>query len=205
MFARLWSSSATPAVAKNEAEEPPESDSASPPPPSESVPPTVTPAPKPKPRKPRTSKKKAPAEAEDAPDASQNGNADLRIVITGTNGPDGSFTDLDGLRQLVADVPARTLHQFVKQRLDVQRAGVAKKRPNANVFPTLENDYPVISAFFTGLVAPPKHHCLRSVGCVVLLQIPSDDVWFRCHQDYYDVDNSPRSCVSGTPALRTLS
>jgi hypothetical protein len=162
MFAlRLFSSSAVP---KNDVEEAPESDSASPPPPSESVPPTVTPAPKPKPRKPRASKKKAPANGEDAPDASHNGDADLKIVTTGGGSGDGAFKDLDGLRELIANIPPKTLHAFLKQRLDVHKArgGAAKKRPNANVFPTLDNDYPVISAFFTGLTPPPRHHCVRS-------------------------------------------
>lgn len=164
MFARLFSSSAVPTTAKNDVEDAAESDSASPPPPSESVPPTVTPAPKPKPRKPRTSKKKAPVDGEDAPDASHNGDADLKIVTAGSGGG-GDFKNLDELRELIANVPPKTLHAFLKQRLDVQKArgGAGKKRPNADVFPTLDNDYPVISAFFTGLSAPPRNHCVRSV------------------------------------------
>lgn len=156
MFSRLWSTTSIPTT-KTDAEEPPESvDSASPPPPSESVAAPVAP----KPKKPRAPRKKALMKAPDAPDASHDGDNDLKIV-TNTSGTNGAgFKDIEGLRELIASVPPKTLHQFLKQRLDVQKAG-AKKRPNANVFPTLDADYPVISAFFTGLTAPPKNHCVR--------------------------------------------
>lgn len=175
MFSRLWSSSSVPNT-KADAEEPPESTaSASPPPPSESVAATALPA-APKPKKPRAPRKKAAPKATDAPDASTNGDAGLKVVVDSAEPNGTGFKDIEGLRELIAAVPPKTLHVFLKQRLDVQRPGT-KKRPNANVFPTLDADYPVISAFFTGLTAPPKQHCVR------------------CHQDYFDIDNGPRSCV----------
>jgi len=130
MFSRIWSSASVPTVTKTDAEEPPESvDSASPPPPSESVATLAVPA-APKPKKPRAPRKKVPVNASNAPDASASGDADLKLV-TNSSGADGSgFKDLESLRVLVANVPPKTLHHFLKQRLDVQRAG-GKKRPNS--------------------------------------------------------------------------
>jgi len=148
--------------------------SASPPPPS-----TVTepiPAP-PKPRKPRKSTKKSLPAPENAPDAS----ADVKE----TNGAKAGTATLDELKELITHVPPKTLHLFLMQRLDVQKPGRTKKRANANVFPTLQNDFPILSAFFNGLEAPPKRHCLR------------------CHSDYVDIENGPRACVRSTHALTT--
>ncbi|CAG7848695.1 SubName: Full=Uncharacterized protein {ECO:0000313/EMBL:CCA69083.1} [Serendipita indica DSM 11827] len=146
-------------------------DSASPPPPSV-VTETATPQPTaaPKPRKPRKSTKKA-APAGEGGEVQKEG-AD-KVEATQ---PDVS--NLGGLKELIHTVPPKTLYQFMVQRLDIQKPGArGKKKPNPNAFPTLENDFPVLSSFFTGLVVPPKKHCLR------------------CHSDYFDIENGPRSCV----------
>ncbi|KAG8761468.1 hypothetical protein FRC14_003881 [Serendipita sp. 396] len=147
-------------------------DSASPPPPSVLTE-TATPVPAaPKPRKPRKSIKKA-AAAEGGGDKPAEENAN------GTaNGTAGEIKTVNALKELVRDVPPKTLHLFLMQRLDIQKTvGKAKNKPNPNAYPTLENDFPVLSSFFNGLVLPPKNHCLR------------------CHSDYVDIENGPRSCV----------
>lgn len=140
--------------------------SASPPPPSTVT--EQTPA-LPKPKKPRQrTKKRAPA-TENALNASE----EAKVA----NGTKAGTASLDELKELIANVPPKTLHLFLMGRLDVQKPGRTKKRPNANVFPTLQNDFPVLSAFFNGLEPPPKRHCLR------------------CHSDYVDIENGPRACV----------
>lgn len=141
--------------------------SASPPPASTATEPTPAP---PKPRKPRKSTKKSLPAPENAPDASAEAKE--------TNGTKAGTATLDELKQLVTQVPPKALHRFLMERLDVQKPGKAKKRANANVFPTLQNDFPILSAFFNGLEAPPKLHCLR------------------CHSDYFEIENGPRACVS---------
>ena len=139
-------------------------DSASPPPPSVLTE-TATTA-NSKPRKPRKYTKKA------AP-AGEGG------TVQQAAAPPPDVTTLDGLKELIQIIPPKTLHHFMMQRLNVQKPGArGKKKPSPNMFPTLENDFPVLSSFFTGLVAPPKKHCLR------------------CHSDYVDIENGPRSCVS---------
>ncbi|PVG03695.1 hypothetical protein CPB86DRAFT_810749 [Serendipita vermifera] len=161
MFSRLWSSRSTSDLKQEStptpAEKPDESSgSASPPPPSVLTESGATPAPKPK--KPRKSTKKSPLAGESAPDAS---NAD------GT---------LQELKELIAQVPPKTLHSFMVERLDAQKSG-RKKKPSPKVYKELEKDFPVLGSFFTGLVLPPKLHCVR------------------CHTDYVEIENGPRSCV----------
>src|SRR5258706_4846325 len=75
---------------------------------------------------------------------------------------------LVSLRGVVQACPPKILHSWILDRLD----------PDSQIaFPTLEADMPTISAFFSGLEPPQAKHCVR------------------CHLDYYDVDNGPRSCV----------
>lgn len=182
MFSFWSSKSADPANGERD------SNSASPPP--ASVLTETTPAPAsvkatPKPRKPRKSMKRADGEGEDA-SKTKNENG-----TTNTKDKDGKAAEaappptadsLTGLRELVTSVPPKALHIFVMQRLDAPGAKKGKgKRANENVFPTLEADFPVLSAFFSGLVAPPKLHCKR------------------CHSDYTEIENGPRSCVSISP------
>ena len=72
------------------------------------------------------------------------------------------------LRGVVKACPPKILHSWILDRLD----------PDSEIaFPTLEADMPTVSAFFSGLEPPQAEHCVR------------------CHLDYYDVDNGPRSCV----------
>jgi hypothetical protein len=150
---------------------------------------TETPAPTsakgtPKPRKPRKSTKKTDGDGEDASKGKkENGTTDKtgkgKDAKEAEATPAPTADTLNGLKELVTTVPAKALHIFVMQRLDAPGAKKGKgKRANENVFPTLEADFPVLSAFFSGLVAPPKLHCKR------------------CHTDYTDIENGPRSCVS---------
>ena len=75
---------------------------------------------------------------------------------------------LVSLRGVLKTCPPKILHSWILDRLD----------PDSQIaFPTLEADMPTISAFFSGLEPPPAKHCAR------------------CHLDYHDVDNGPRSCV----------
>ncbi|KAG8830403.1 hypothetical protein FRC17_004929 [Serendipita sp. 399] len=171
---RFFSYKGSSAPAADDGQNTAERDSASPPPPSvvtETATPTPVGLPPPKPRKPRKSNKKPNAEGDNKPSV-ENANG----TPNGTTA--GEITSVAALKELVRDVPPKTLHLFLMQRLDIQKTvGKGRNKPNPNAYPTLENDFPVLSSFFNGLVLPPKNHCLR------------------CHTDYVDIENGPRSCV----------